>query len=249
MTDTIIDRFSTAYQEWVNAGGIVSNFKAHLLAIGALTPGKPDLDFMRSHAETAKRQYNQVLEQIGSGGIATTRGADISLYAGEIDRVFCDNLKSLNIDLVVVGLQRVELAKRQLDILKTAGFKLHTYIYPPSKVLSSYIPEVLKIMDDYSLVNIWVDVEESEVNQAAAIRELNNVPGIRCGIYTSAYMWGRYMNHTTIFSKNPLWYAQYDNIPSMAGFKPFGGWVRPVMKQYNADHPRYDLNVYDPTVY
>jgi len=37
---------------------------------------------------------------------------------------------------------------------------------------------------------------------------------------------------TTRFSNLPLWYAHYDGSPSFSDFVPFGGWGRPVMKQY-----------------
>jgi len=52
------------------------------------------------------------------------------------------------------------------------------------------------------------------------------------GIYSSASQWSPIMCGTTEFSKYPLWYPHYDNDPSFQDWKPFGGWVTPVMKQY-----------------
>ena len=34
-------------------------------------------------------------------------------------------------------------------------------------------------------------------------------------------------------SSYQLWYPHWDNMPSFSDFKPFGGWTKPVMKQFN----------------
>lgn len=72
--------------------------------------------------------------------------------------------------------------------------------------------------------------------------------GIRQGIYSSASQWQPIMCGAEEFSHYPLWYAHYDNRPDFSSFRPFGGWDRPVMKQYMGTTDlcgtQVDLNFY-----
>lgn len=48
--------------------------------------------------------------------------------------------------------------------------------------------------------------------------------------------------------KVPLWYAHYDNKANFKDFKKFGGWKKPLMKQYKGTttlcKAGVDLNYY-----
>lgn len=172
--------------------------------------------------------------------------ADISYLTGEIDAAFCDKLRSLGVDLVIVGLQDTELARKQLSILQLARLKTHAYIWPQDKDIDNYLTEVIGIMQVYDLHYIWIDVENSGYNVDTSIAELTQQRHFTTGIYTSAFMWNKYMSNTETYQYMPLWYARWDMAPNMADFEAFGGWDVPTMKQYDVRNDRYDLDVYDP---
>jgi len=250
---SFIARFPQAYEEWFMAGGVENNFRAHALAIGLCNPTHADIAFMDVHARTAARQFDEVTDRFldlpdPAPAPVTPTGcaADISFYTGEIDTAFCDMLKGLGIDLVIVGLQDIGLARRQLAILQNAGFRLHAYIWPSNKDLDTYMPEVLSIMSFFKLPYIWVDVESSTINIEESITELCQHPEFRVGVYTSKFMWDLHLCGTVKYCHLPLWYAAWDGIADMSNFVHFAGWSKPLMKQYNSNNPRYDLNVYDP---
>ena len=252
---SFIEHFPQAYHEWVVAGGIENNFRAHALAIGLCKLTLADLKFMEQHTGTANRQFDQVQDsflgiplQDPAPGTFTGRAADISYLTGEIDTAFCNMLRGLCVDLVVVGLQDIDLARRQLAILQSAGFRLHAYVWPCNKDLDDYIPEVHSIMTFFKLPYIWVDVEESSINVIESLARLCPHPEFRVGIYTSASMWLELMANTVTFSHLPLWYARWDYKADMSDFVPFGGWRTAVMKQYDATDPRFDYDVYDPAI-
>ena len=249
MTDKLSELYPQAYQEWVASDGIENNLRAHLIALGVL-PATPDsLDFMSARVEEAKRQLSLLRERLPQTPNGYRRAADVSYLTGEIDGAFCDTLRNLGVDLVIVGLQDLALARRQLAVLVNWQFKTQAYIWPCNKDLSTYLTDVASVMHDYQLGYLWIDVEESEVNVRQSIAQLTRHPEFQLGIYTSAYMWQRWMNSTTEYSYLPLWYARYDYRPDMEDFTPFAGWIKPVMKQYDARNPRYDLDVYDPLAF
>jgi hypothetical protein len=252
---TWVERFPQAYQEWVQAGGVENNFRAHALAIGLALPESYDLTFMANQLHTVTIQNEQVNDRFSELGYidpefipATGRAADISYLTGEIDQAFCNFLKCLGVDLVIVGLQNLALANSQLSVLLAAKMKCHCYIWPQNQDLTVYMPLVHGLMIRYAIPIIWVDVEDSEVNVKQAVQQLSEHPEFKTGIYTSLYMWQRWMNSTVTYSHLPLWYAQYDYWPDMSTFIPFAGWTVPTMKQYDARDNHYDLDVYNPAL-
>lgn len=69
--------------------------------------------------------------------------------------------------------------------------------------------------------------------------------GVTTGVYASTYMWGSIMGdacHTGADHGAKLWYAHYDNSKSFSDFTPFGGWTKPVMKQYNDNVGMCDIS-------
>lgn len=87
---------------------------------------------------------------------------------------------------------------------------------------------------------IWHDIEGSQywgscaANQQFLREAVQQVAGsgIKQGIYSSASQWGPIMCGATEFSNLPLWYAHYDGTPSFSDFRPFGGWSKPAIKQF-----------------
>jgi hypothetical protein len=242
---TLQAEYKTAYDEWVAAGGIDNNFRAHLLAIGSIPATQADLKFMCAHLATAQQQYQQVADSILPTITRTGRAADISIYTGEINQAFCLHLRELKIDLVIVGVSDLDLARQQIKVLDTNNFYLQVYVWPGNKVIPAFLNQVIELMKEFNITRVWVDVEDSEVNVKQTLEYLVQVKGITTGIYTSAYMWQRWMNNTTRYAQLPLWYARYNQLPDMSEYKPFAGWTTPLMKQYDASNTRYDLNVYN----
>ena len=61
---------------------------------------------------------------------------------------------------------------------------------------------------------------------------------IKVGIYSSYADWENLMGLDYQFpnaASYPLWYPHYDTKHSFDGFKAFGGWTTPFMKQYDDD--------------
>ena len=244
--------FTKEYEEWVRAGGIENNFRAHALAIGLAQPSLDDFTFIQEQVCIASRQVEQVWQHLLAANPGYSRktprtglGADISYLAGEIDADFVDMLVKQNIDLVIVGLQNLDLAEQQIAMLQRQQLQVHTYVWVGNKELDTYLPEVYRLMSEFHLSTIWVDVELNNVNVRHAINRLWGHADYTVGIYTSKYMWDKFMDNTNDYCSYPLWYARYDEHPDMADFIPFGGWTVPTAKQYSSLNPRYDLNVYN----
>jgi hypothetical protein len=62
--------------------------------------------------------------------------------------------------------------------------------------------------------------------------------GAEVGIYTNENEWVAVVNGVKDFPDLPLWYAHYDGRPSFDDWRPFAGWEKPHMKQYN-DHSEF----------
>src|SRR5205085_303273 len=57
----------------------------------------------------------------------------------------------------------------------------------------------------------------------------------RTGIYSGRWFWTdrRYMGNTSSFADRELWDANYDDVAdTLIGYVPYGGWGRPVIKQF-----------------
>jgi hypothetical protein len=106
-----------------------------------------------------------------------------------------------------------------------------------------------------------VDAEETKYVQDVAGNQAwlrDYLPAVAArwpvGIYTAPWWWRPQMGDTAEFSSYPLWYANYDGVPSLANPGPFGGWTGPLAgKQYTASgtpcgFTNLDLDVFDPAL-
>jgi GH25 family lysozyme M1 (1,4-beta-N-acetylmuramidase) len=147
-------------------------------------------------------------------------------------------------------------APQSLANAYAAGFKVEdigVYIFPCYNVTKTpeyQMQEMVKQLDaagsKYS--TIWLDVE---INPSPSCAWTNNFTencafterlanagqqlGKKIGIYASSYMWNQIMgasDRCNKFVDLPLWYPHYDNVTSFSDFKPFGGWTKPDIKQY-----------------
>ena len=100
---------------------------------------------------------------------------------------------------------------------------------------------------------IWLDIEtntspgcswssfshESNCEFVNELVEVVKSRGKPVGIYASYYMWENIFGSPSNCPGHgalPLWYPHYDKDPSFSDFKPFGGWTKPTIKQYENTH-------------
>lgn len=92
---------------------------------------------------------------------------------------------------------------------------------------------------------IWLDVEQcqdcwskdlsSNCEFVKSLAQQYESMGVKVGVYASEYEWSITVGSSCRMDSHPLWYADYDENPSFSGFRSFGGWTHPAMKQF-ADH-------------
>jgi len=59
----IITQYRSIYDQWVAAGGVVNNFRRHLLAIGILQPTQEDIRLLINEAYAANQQLKQTADR------------------------------------------------------------------------------------------------------------------------------------------------------------------------------------------
>ena len=98
----------------------------------------------------------------------------------------------------------------------------------------------------------WIDIETNPSpncawttdgdSNCAFIKELVSAVkarGKKVGLYATGFMWNQIFGNRTAcqeLGSEPLWYAHYDGKETLTDFVPFGGWTKPLIKQF-ADGP------------
>ena len=138
-------------------------------------------------------------------------------------------------------------ALASLKAAKAAGVPLiGGYIFPCVKCgdVASQVRDARTLLDGVNAsATLWLDIERYDwsSNQTsnrdfiAAMTDACLAQGGRCGVYTSLNSWSAIAGASWDYPNSrglPLWYPHYDGKPSFEDFKSFGGWSRPVMKQY-----------------
>jgi len=133
---------------------------------------------------------------------------------------------------------------------RSAGMRVSIYIFPCPKCGTSGSQQINDAVQNLvrqgqSFDIIWLDVEGGSTywstNPASNVAFFNSMVqgaqslGLTVGVYASKNSWTPIMGSSTVGSSFPLWYPHYDNNPSFSDFKPFNGWTRPYMKQYEGD--------------
>ncbi|KNC50224.1 lysozyme [Thecamonas trahens ATCC 50062] len=105
---------------------------------------------------------------------------------------------------------------------------------------------------------VWLDIEgpglywghDLDAN-AQFIQDLISearAVGFHLGMYTSLSQYPGIVGSGTFASDLPLWYADYDGVPSFDDFRPFNGWSHPAIKQFSDAGSKcgasYDINWY-----
>jgi len=159
-------------------------------------------------------------------------------------------------------------APNNLKNARSAGISYtDVYMFPcRSQSATTQVNSMLSGLSGSSYGMVWIDVEEnpssgcgwgtdytSNCNYVASIASALKAKGVSVGIYSSQYEWELVMGSRgacTSLKSYPLWYAHYDNNPSMSDFTNygFGGWTKANIKQYAGDKTLcsvgVDLNYY-----
>ena len=99
--------------------------------------------------------------------------------------------------------------------------------------------------DEDAAHTFWLDIErykwgtDKKANQAfikGMLDEISDLPsGTKLAIYSGYNSWSAIVGLDWDYPAQQglnVWYAHYDGVKSYSDFKPFGGWTKPVMKQY-----------------
>lgn len=137
---------------------------------------------------------------------------------------------------------------------RSAGLaQVDIYHYPSSPSVAAAGVQVEAVLARFAGVDFtryWIDVEanpssdprfpwERDFNRNITfLYELVTYAqksGKEVGIYTMGRYWEELMDSTREFASHPLWWVRDDKQASFEDFEPFGGWNRPVLKQYALD--------------
>lgn len=168
---------------------------------------------------------------------------DVSQYAGEISKAKFEDAKRADVSRVVVALNDLPLAKRQIANAQAAGLEVQVYIY----LYFAYdvgvrVRGALEAIKDMGVKFVWIDCEDeqhsldesqlrSKVLQAVSAAQSM---GYQVGIYTGAWWWNKHMKSITSFKHLPLWDAYWDKDPDIDPPR-YGGWAETTMSQHTAD--------------
>lgn len=169
---------------------------------------------------------------------------DISMWEGTIAQSEMDCFWASGVRHVVVGTQVESIARQQLAMAVARGMTVDAYVYLYwDRSTASQVDEAFARVTGFPIGRMWLDVEQapgglganalvSAVQQGLDACALHG--GVDCGIYTGPGYWKTYMNDTKSLANAPLWYAHYNYRTSLSDWSTehFGGWAKPVAKQW-----------------
>ncbi len=142
-------------------------------------------------------------------------------------------------------------APYQVHACREAGIDdIQFYMFPDAKMdVEEQVLDMLAFMKDNGIDGgrmMWIDIEAPSLFKPTCAENVKFLKDIIAslekhydgpiGIYASHYQWKPIMCGNTEFTKYPLWWPHYDSNPDMMhNWSSFGGWAKPVMKQYNGD--------------
>jgi hypothetical protein len=176
------------------------------------------------------------------------RGIEFSQWGGPLDAGTVECWKSRGVEFAVV--QYSAESRAQMDVLQQAGIKLEGYIYlywgvsPWNQTPAQRTRLALATFGD-RITRLWLDAEDStnpyDENQLLECVKVCEDAGMPVGIYTGGWWWKPNTGDSKAFSHLVLWDANYlrtsadadaEFIPDLASWKPYGGWTKPEIWQY-----------------
>jgi len=132
-----------------------------------------------------------------------------------------------------------------------AGGQSHVdaYIFPCVAACANTISAGQQIQATHNFLSgtkygmLWLDIEGSQYWYSDTAKNVNFIQelvneskalNITLGIYSSNSQWTPITGSSKAFSTLPIWYAHYENTPnpSYSDWAPFGGWMKPAIKQF-----------------
>jgi hypothetical protein len=108
--------------------------------------------------------------------------------------------------------------------------------------IAGQVREALRVVEGFPVERLWLDCEDATggLSAEAIVEKIGEAVAaggdFPCGIYTGRWWWQPATGDSAAFKYLPLWHAEYtsgaDVLPSFEGFRPYGGWSRPVMWQF-----------------
>ncbi|HEU0035935.1 MAG TPA: choice-of-anchor Q domain-containing protein [Kofleriaceae bacterium] len=186
----------------------------------------------------------------GSVEPALVQAVDVSVWTRTLTDPDVDCLWDDGYRHVIIGTQNLEVTRQQIAIAARGGMTIDLYVYLYWQLdITAQVAEAVALRAEFPQVGrIWLDVEDDPAGRSPAalralidqaIAALGDAPG---GIYTGKGWWQSYLEDTTAYADQPLWYARYDNQPSLDAWNDpaederFGGWQAPAGKQYADYH-------------
>jgi GH25 family lysozyme M1 (1,4-beta-N-acetylmuramidase) len=168
---------------------------------------------------------------------------DVSNYTGPITPEQARCLRGHGVAHLVAGTQVPALTRVQVGAALAAGMTAdaYVYLYWRDGVLAQ-VERALAAVAGLPVGRLWLDCEDDAAGLAPAQVEALIASAIEaagatpCGIYTGRWWWTPATGDSHRFSALPLWHAEYtgspDVWPNFDSFRPYGGWRRPAMWQF-----------------
>lgn len=169
---------------------------------------------------------------------------DVSMWEGPIAQSETDCMWASGVRHLIAGTQVEEVTRQQLAMAVSRGMTVDGYVYLYwDQDVTAQVNEAFRRTKGFPIGRMWLDVEQDPAGLGAnaliklvqqAYDACTAQGTADCGIYTGPGFWKTYMNNTTSLSNLPLWYAQYDYKTSLSDWttQHFGGWAKPVAKQW-----------------
>lgn len=180
----------------------------------------------------------------------TVLATDVSNYTDPLTPDALEAWKAAGIELVIIqainppaGFPAGKTTD-QIQQCLAAELVVDAYIFLWFDLTSSDIAAKLGLLTGYPVRRVWLDVEDSaaskysqadtEAKIQSALDLCDGLNGGKTGIYTGRWWWTdpNYMANSTTFGDRDLWDSQYDGIPDISGFQPYGGWSQRAIKQF-----------------
>jgi hypothetical protein len=167
---------------------------------------------------------------------------DVSNYSGPLRAEQASCWRALGYAHLVCGTQRPEITTQQLATAVEAGLTVAAYVYVYwDGDVRLQVEAALAAVAAFPVERLWIDCEDGAGGRGAAeILSLIEAALAACrdspaGIYTGRWWWVPATGNSDRFRDLPLWHAEYTppgTLPDPAGFRPYGGWERPAMWQF-----------------
>lgn len=168
---------------------------------------------------------------------------DISQYSGEVTAQEFLQARAEGCSRVIVALNNLPLAQRQIDNALQAGLEVQAYIYYYfGQDVIARTKACLPYLQGRNVNQVWIDCEDEKHTLAGkylagrirVVRDYLRESGYTPGIYTARWWWQKYMGSINEFSDLPLWDATWDK-DSDIDLVSYGGWSTPAMSQHTND--------------